>query len=451
MKLTGLVLFLLFAAQVVGAPYVKGDNFLWKIDGAGNIGADGATRPDNIFLKTKLKISQGVGASVTGLEMVQNTTAGGPNVYINQLNTSAASVATDLAYNGAIATNYGVINNAGTHHAFFDYGNGSSAFTTIQEAGTKNVIIGGATDTTNARLQVVGKIELRGASGANLIWNTDGGGNIGASGATRPDNAFIKTKLVVGPTGINEFGTVATSFIKTGVAGAGHEAVQDNVLENSAAAKSGIGQVMGISSLVKRSGSVTDTNTGGYSAFRGALSQVSGTYVNATTAGFATFRVFPYAVSGTSTVSHYAGFRVDDDASVSGTNKYGLYIGNITGATNNYAIFTGTGLVNFGDTVTLSSTLAVTGTSAFTGISTFTGGTASTSTTTGQAVITGGLGVSGATWIGGLANIAGNVTLGSGSGYTLTINKSGGEPVIKLSNGTASQDIHMSALAGVFA
>lgn len=38
------------------------------------------------------------------------------------------------------------------------------------------------------------------------------------------------------------------------------------------------------------------------------------------------------------------------------TNAYGIYLGNVSGAaTNNYAIFTGTGLVRFGDAVTINS------------------------------------------------------------------------------------------------
>lgn len=100
-------------------------------------------------------------ASSIALNIQQNTAVGGANVLVNNANLSAGSVAFDLQYAGALAVNFGVIRTGGINHGFFDYGNGSSAFTTIQEAGTKNVIIGAGTDTGNARLQINGHLELR--------------------------------------------------------------------------------------------------------------------------------------------------------------------------------------------------------------------------------------------------------------------------------------------------
>jgi hypothetical protein len=46
--------------------------------------------------------------------------------------------------------------------------------------------------------QVNGVQTMTAASGANIIWATDGGGNIGASAGTRPDNVYVKT-LVTTP------------------------------------------------------------------------------------------------------------------------------------------------------------------------------------------------------------------------------------------------------------
>lgn len=43
-----------------------------------------------------------------------------------------------------------------------------------------------------------GQQVMTAASGANILWSTDGAGNIGASGATRPNNVYVKTDVVAG-------------------------------------------------------------------------------------------------------------------------------------------------------------------------------------------------------------------------------------------------------------
>lgn len=58
--------------------------------------------------------------------------------------------------------------------------------------------------------------------------------------------------------------------------------------------------------------------------------------------------------------SNYA-IKLEENTDSGGTSKYGIYIGNISGAaTNNYAIYTGTGAVRFGDTVLGASTIEAT-------------------------------------------------------------------------------------------
>jgi hypothetical protein len=47
-------------------------------------------------------------------------------------------------------------------------------------------------DGTNS---MTGVLNFTGASGKNITWGTDGGGNIGASGANRPDNIYAKTSV----------------------------------------------------------------------------------------------------------------------------------------------------------------------------------------------------------------------------------------------------------------
>lgn len=52
--------------------------------------------------------------------------------------------------------------------------------------------------------------------------------------------------------------------------------------------------------------------------------------------------------SGTLAMTSFSQYYSEADSTVGLTNKYGLQIGNITGATNNFAIKTGTGIVQFG-------------------------------------------------------------------------------------------------------
>lgn len=70
------------------------------------------------------------------------------------------------------------------------------------------------------------------------------------------------------------------------------------------------------------------------------------------------FGVQPQAITSnlaganTMTITSYGGISIPAQADVTNltiTTQYGLLIGNLTGATTNYAIYTGTGLVRFGD------------------------------------------------------------------------------------------------------
>ncbi len=56
--------------------------------------------------------------------------------------------------------------------------------------------------------------------------------------------------------------------------------------------------------------------------------------------------------AGTLALTNYSAIMIQADSLATGTTKRGLRIGNMTGAATNYAIQTGTGLVDFGDSVT---------------------------------------------------------------------------------------------------
>jgi hypothetical protein len=50
----------------------------------------------------------------------------------------------------------------------------------------------------SAKLDINGDLRLSAASAANLTWGTDGAGNIGSSGANRPNNVYVKTNIEFG-------------------------------------------------------------------------------------------------------------------------------------------------------------------------------------------------------------------------------------------------------------
>ncbi len=76
------------------------------------------------------------------------------------------------------------------------------------------------------------------------------------------------------------------------------------------------------------------------------------------------FGVQPQAITSnlaganTMTITSYGGISIPAQAAVTNltiTTQYGLLVGDLAGGTTNYAIYTGTGLVHFGDTVDLAS------------------------------------------------------------------------------------------------
>lgn len=96
------------------------------------------------------------------------------------------------------------------------------------------------------------------------------------------------------------------------------------------------------------SADVTDTNTGGFSGINSDVAfdvRTGFTYTNASTYGVSAISVGAPSNAGTGTmaITNYAGINIRATSFNTGTNKYGLYIGAQSGATNNYAIYTAGG------------------------------------------------------------------------------------------------------------
>jgi hypothetical protein len=147
-------------------------------------------RPGKAFLKDALLVGNTFGNNppyggnnplFTGMALLGNQTNVSMAVGANTLMNSVAMGFIGFAKDGA-ATNVPAFINldtAGDHNVYFSLLHLSSARTDYLKFGT-------------------GTITFLQASGANLLWNTDGGGNIGASGATRPNNLFLKAAAAIG-------------------------------------------------------------------------------------------------------------------------------------------------------------------------------------------------------------------------------------------------------------
>lgn len=71
-------------------------------------------------------------------------------------------------------------------------------------------------------ISTAGALTLKRATGANLLWDTDGGGNIGASGTTRPAIGYFRDEIHVGTnaaffdTGFSSFGSLPNEYVMIG-------------------------------------------------------------------------------------------------------------------------------------------------------------------------------------------------------------------------------------------
>ena len=180
------------------------------------------------------------------------------------------------------------------------------------------------------------------------------------SGST--NNWAIRTGL-----GKVEFGDNLTNAY-TALAGDSGSSIQaQNSTLTNAQNSAFTNTVAGIQSVVNRNITSSQTDTGrlvGVSAFMQFNVASAQTLTNTNTVGVASVNIPAptNAGAGALAFTHYAGLNVEASSLNTGTNKYGIRIGNQSGATNNFAIQTGTGLVSFGEHVEVSGRAAIGGT-----------------------------------------------------------------------------------------
>lgn len=170
-----------------------------------------------------------------------------------------------------------------------------------------------------------------------------------------------------------------------------------------------------INSFYQRTVTDNFTDTGANGAFYSQATitpSSTKTLTNTNTVGYAGYTAGGMFNGGAGTLAYtgVAGFYVPAATVATGTNKYGLYVGSLSGASNNYAIYTNNGLVRLGGVTSLVDT------------------TESTSTTTGALVVSGGAATAKNLVTGGQA--VSPLDTESGSGTTHTINWNEGNATV---------------------
>ena len=122
--------------------------------------------------------------------------------------------------------------------------------------------------------------------------------------------------------------------------------VYDSRFDSTKNLTSSSGGLRGSSSIVRHAGTGTVSNAVGF--FSNYISTGGGVSTHM-------FHFLAYSTSLTSgTVTNMYGFRAENMGGTGITNSYGVYIASQSGASsNNYAIYTNTGLVRFGDQVSI--------------------------------------------------------------------------------------------------
>ena len=202
------------------------------------------------------------------------------------------------------------------------------------------IIQGGPSQTANLT-------EWQDSSGT-VLNNVSSAGDWGWGTAANPKFKLYASKTQTDPTTQSYAGIYAIhSASPTDNSGGSYSAiVYDSRFNSTKNLTSSSGGLRGSSSIVRHAGTGTVSNAVGF--FSNYISTGGGvsTYM---------FHFLAYKTSLTSgTVTNMYGFRAENMGGTGITNSYGVYIASQSGASsNNYAIYTHTGLVRFGDQVSI--------------------------------------------------------------------------------------------------
>lgn len=311
----------------------------------------------------------GVGGSTQTFRSIgtQNTLSGSTtqraievvNIY-DATATTARGVMVNPTFtnNGATTTNY-----QGLYVAAAVLGGGTHAITTVHGLYIEAQTVG----TTNRAITTLGGVHFLSGPiypGSSDATHTLGGtANAYSSTYTRNVDSGSANNLVLKRNAVDQLtlGSLAATFagsllvttsqsigttLKVGTTGA---ASADNGIWLSDLASTAV-TTLGIRSDPRFPSTTTTLGAAGYFNFRTAAASFTMTNGAALT-------IPPVSLGAGSAVTNGLAINIDAQDWTGGTttNAYGIRIGNISGATTNYAIKTGTGLVDFGDHLNIAS------------------------------------------------------------------------------------------------
>jgi hypothetical protein len=262
-----------------------------------------------------LQPSRGTGTGVGGDFVVKYTPAGTTGSSLN-------AAAEGLTIAGADGRNSatGFLNSAASGGEVLFHNHTLSLATSGTQSGTDYFASGGS-------LNLTGTGNMTADVTNNAIWAANGG-------AVKTTGTHTFNTPIVGTAGKAMISGGATLTNLIGMVGVGVDAGAGTVTN-----------MMGVLAQNIKAGGSTITNIINYgsSAITGACTNAMGVNVAAATGGTNNFGILIDAMAGTN------------------TSNFGIDIGNVSGAAVNYAIRTGTGIVDFGDDTNITGDLDVTG------------------------------------------------------------------------------------------
>jgi len=191
-----------------------GRNLLWNVDANGNIGAITVNRPNKAYLATGLGIA---GGDPDGEDRIKVAGSSSDRQLIVISNSNNAGEAGHKAVNdtagavrlvtlGSAHVTSGLLQ---ANEALLMSDSGLANGLIVAASGKISLAVGG-TAAANEVLRLSGStVSLMKTAAAHLLWNTDASGDVGASGANRPNNLFLANNATIGAQLLASDGTVA--------------------------------------------------------------------------------------------------------------------------------------------------------------------------------------------------------------------------------------------------